>query len=92
MNEAHQKAKARNLHHLYRDRGYRFADRDPVMIEVTEIITNSTLSLKQIETKSGVCVSTMKKWMDGTTRRPLNITIDFVLRVLGYRRGITPLN
>lgn len=76
----------RNLAHVARDRGYRFRDRDPVLVRVTEIITNSGVSLKALEVKSGVCAATVAKWLNGTTRRPQNATIDMVLRHLGWRR------
>lgn len=81
-------AQVRRLEHVNRDRGYRFtADgRDPITDLVTRVITDSGLSLKAIETRSGVCASTLGKWQNGKTKRPQNATIEMVLRQLGYRR------
>jgi len=82
-------AQARRLEHLSRDRGYRFTDgRDPVLEQVTRVITDSGLTLKAIETKCGVCTSTMRKWQNGECKRPQNATVEMVLRTLGYRRII----
>jgi hypothetical protein len=79
---------ARNLSHLNRDRGYRFTDRDPVLELVSRVITDSGLSLAAIEAKSGVCAPTLRKWMNGVTKRPQNATVDMVLRQLGYTRHV----
>jgi len=82
-------AQARRLEHLSRDRGYRFTDgRDPVLEQVTRVITDSGLALNAIEAKCGVCASTMRSWQQGKTKRPQNATVEMVLRTLGYRRVI----
>jgi hypothetical protein len=72
-----------NLNHLDRDRGYRFMDRDPVMVEVTQAITESGRSLQWISERSGISVGTLGNWMNGTVRRPQHLTISFVMRALG---------
>jgi transcriptional regulator with XRE-family HTH domain len=80
--------KARNLTHISRDIGYRFVDRDPILELVANAITDSGLSLKAIENRCGVTSKTIAKWMNGGTRRPQNLTIEFVLRAIGYRRAV----
>jgi hypothetical protein len=82
-----------NLSHLARDRGYRFRDRDPVLEDVTQMITDSGLSLYEISRKTAaigpwarVAASTLARWMDGHTRKPQNFTIAWVTFVLGYER------
>lgn len=72
-----------NLNHVHRDRGYRFMDRDPVMVEVTEAITSSGRSLTWISERSGISVGTLQNWMNGSTRRPQHLTVSFVMRALG---------
>jgi len=81
-------APTRNLAHLNRDRGYRFTDRDPVLILVTRVITDSGMALKAIENKCGVTAHTMRQWQSGKTKRPQNATVDMVLRTLGYTRQV----
>jgi hypothetical protein len=86
--KAKPKTPVRNLSQLSRDTGYRFTDRDPILELVTRIITDSGWSLKAIESKSGVCSSTLRKWQNGETRRPQNATVDMVMRILGYTRKV----
>jgi len=77
----------RRPEHVTRDSGYRFTDgRDPILELVTRVITDSGMSLKAIEAKSGVCAPTLRKWQNGDTKRPQNATVEIVLRTLGYRR------
>lgn len=73
-----------NLSHVHRDRGYRFVDRDPVMQQVTEAITSCGRSLAWVSARSGVSVGTLQNWMNGSTRRPQNLTVTFVMRALGF--------
>lgn len=92
----HRKHKARklirNLNHLERDRGYRFSDIDPVLTEVRNMITDSGESLTKISNATGVSLSCLKNWMDGTTKRPQNLTIDFVTKHFGYKRNFNRIN
>jgi hypothetical protein len=76
-----------------RDKGYRFKDRDPVMDDVCRMITDSGLSLKAISDLTAgvgswarVVPGTMKRWLDGRTRKPQNFTVTWVAYVLGFER------
>lgn len=60
--------------------------RDPVLDEITRAITDSGRSLSWIAERSGVSKNTLYMWESGKTRRPQNLTVEFVLRVLGYER------
>lgn len=83
-----------NLGHLDRDRGYRFTDRDPVLEEVTTMITDSGLSIsdiieriEQLSDTVTVSYSTIANWLSGKTKRPQNYTVTWVAHALGYRRA-----
>ena len=88
-----------NLIHLTRDRGYRFIDRDPILDEITRLISKSGLSLPEIcdlvhKASHSIyrpSITTLSNWQNGTTRRPQNFTITWVAHALGYRRAFVPL-
>lgn len=91
--------KARRLQHLNRDRGYRFTDRDPVLEEITRMITDSGLSVSQILERieaisdvATVSYSTVANWLSGKTKRPQNYTITWVALALGYRREFVSID
>ena len=75
-----------NLAHINRDRGYRFIKQDPILRDVSRAITESGLSLARIASKSGVTTCTISRWMSGKVKRPQNLTVEFVLKALGYKR------
>jgi len=87
-------AKANNLAHLRRDRGYRFTDRDPDMEWLCDIIEKSGLHVDEItqrildvSNKSiTISPSTINNWLNGKTRRPQNFTLTWVAHALGYER------
>ncbi len=79
------------LAHIKRDRGYRFSDRDPVLVRITEAITRSGWELDFLHERSGVSVGTLRKWMNGDTRSPYNKTVDAVFFALGYDRITVPV-
>lgn len=55
---------------------------DPATREICELIEQSEMSLDQIATKSGVCVSSMRRWRRGEyVAKP--ITISWVREALG---------
>jgi hypothetical protein len=84
----------RNLAHVARDRGYRWVDRDPVLDEITGLITDSGLSVTAItakiarDGKGGAhgANGTVNNWLKGRTRRPQNFTVTWVAFALGYER------
>ncbi len=86
--------KPRNLAHVKRDRGYRFTDRDPVLDEITRLITDSGLSIEAIVERvtklsrggATLAASTLRNWMNGKTRRPQNLTVTWTAFALGYER------
>jgi hypothetical protein len=91
------KAKVTNVHRLeflHRDRGYRFQDRDPQMIELCDLIDKSGMSVSQIiqtvvKATGGayrVGRSTIDNWLNGKTRRPQNMTLSWVAYAIGYER------
>ena len=78
----------RNLNHLTRDKGYRFQDRDPILEFITNDITDSGWPLSLISERSGVSIGTLSNWQSGKTKHPQNITVDAVLKALGWTRRI----
>ena len=90
-----RRTKVNNLVYLHRDRGYRFADRDPDMIELCDIIDKSGLSVEAIcgvvsKATGGaysVSSSTIYNWLNGKTKRPQNYTMTWVGYAVGVRRS-----
>jgi hypothetical protein len=88
-----------NLAFLNRDRGYRFTDRDPVLEEICNIITQSGKSAYEISELTAseshntnkISANTISNWLNGKTKKPQNYTVTWVGYVLGYRRGWTKL-
>lgn len=88
------KRKLNNLVFLHRDRGYRFADRDPDVDMVCSLIDESGLSSYQIANKVSqltgntyrISPATIDKWLAGITKRPQNCTLLWVMMALGYYR------
>jgi|SRR5215467_7925891 len=94
-----KRPKAHNLAYLHRDRGYRFEDRDPKMIELCDLIYASELSVYEIcnavsKATSGayrVSDSCVGNWLNGKTKRPQSYTMDWVGFALGYERKWTKI-
>lgn len=63
---------------------------DPTLGDVLKAIQD--LSPRLIETRSGVCVNTIRNWRNGKTRSPQNKTMEFALRAAGYKRVIVRLD
>lgn len=84
---------------LPEDRGYRFADYDPILEEVRAAIRDSELTVSEILEKvldaSGNAVNlsyaTVAHWLDGKTRRPQNYTLTWVLFAIGIERPLVRL-
>lgn len=93
------KAKPHNLAYLHRDRGYRFQDRDPQMIELCGLINASEMSVPSIcnkvaSTTGGayrVSDTTVYNWLNGKTRRPQSFSMNWVGFALGYERKWTKI-
>jgi hypothetical protein len=65
---------------------------DPTLRQVLMIMSGKTNSIAGIAARSGVSRTCIYRWQKGITRRPQGITMDFVLRAMGYHRPITPIN
>jgi hypothetical protein len=63
--------------------------RDPTLDQVLKLMDQGHHSAKYLSEKSGVAATTIYNWRHGKTRRPQNVTMDFVLRAMGYKRTIT---
>ena len=91
--------KAHNLVYLNRDRGYRFVDRDPQMVELCGLISMSEMSVGEIieriyEATGGaysVSKSTINSWLNGKVNRPQNFGMTWVAFALGYERKWTKI-
>lgn len=85
-------SKVHNLEFLHRDRGYRFSDRDPKMVELCHLIHASEMSVSQISSEVArasagsyrVADSTISNWLNGKTRRPQSFTMNWVGFAIGY--------
>jgi IS30 family transposase len=99
MAKTRPKTKAHNLVFLNRDRGYRFRDRDPQMVELCSLIHDSEMDVMEIcrevyRVSRGVYSignSTIYNWLNGKTRRPQNMTLNWVAFAIGYERKWTKI-
>lgn len=80
--------KPNRISHSKTDKAYQHRDKDPVLVQVLNLLEESPLSVAEICRSSGVAASTLRAWREGATRRPQNVTIDFVLKAMGYERRI----
>lgn len=67
----------------------RYNHPDPLFARTVEILASAGMSRTAIAKKSGLSSSTIAKWLDGTTRRPQSISLQFALRAAGYKMTIT---
>jgi hypothetical protein len=90
----HNTPRANNLHHIHRDRGYRFADHDEDLIFIANLISKSGKSAAEIardvaKLSYGVYIpspSTLDNWLNGKTKKPQNFTLTWVAAALGFER------
>lgn len=82
-----KKPRVNRISHAQRDKGYKFMEKDPVLDQLITLVEESPKSLAKISDESGVSKSCLRNWMYGRTRRPQNITMDFVARAVGVVRG-----
>jgi hypothetical protein len=64
-------------------KSYYFKTHDPVLTRVSGLIADYGGDLKAISGLSGVSVSCMRRWMEGTTRRPTYAAVTAVIQALG---------
>lgn len=57
---------------------------DPDLAEVNRLLNG--IPKAAIARSSGVSVSCLRAWNNGTTKRPQNMTLTFAMRAAGYRR------
>ena len=69
-------------------KSYNFVDKDPMIDQVRTVIQDTKMTYKTIAEASGVSALTIRKWLDGGTKKPQAATFNAVLRVCGYKLTI----
>jgi len=69
-------------------KSYNFQDKDPMIDQVRTVIADSQMTYKAISEASGVTSTTLRGWLDGSTRKPQAATFNAVLRACGYKLSI----
>jgi predicted transcriptional regulator len=69
-------------------KSYSFIDKDPIIDEIRTKIQESGATYKWISEGSSVSTQTIRKWLDGETKKPQAATINAVLRAIGYKLEI----
>jgi hypothetical protein len=69
--------------------GYRWRDKDPDMDFIMQAIQDAPMTTQQIATASGVSYSTLTAWAFGKVRKPQNVTVNAVMRAIGWHRPWT---
>ena len=72
-------------------KSYVFIDKDPMIDQVRTVVTDSHMTYKSIAEASGVGRETIRKWLDGATKKPQAATFNAVLRACGYKLTIRPI-
>jgi transcriptional regulator with XRE-family HTH domain len=72
-------------------KSYSFVDKDPIIDQVRTIIQDSHMLYKDIAEASGVGKETIRKWLDGGTKKPQAATLNAVLRACGHKLSIRPI-
>ena len=72
-------------------KSYSFVDKDPIIDQVRTIVQGTTMTRKEIAEMSGVTAHTIRNWLDGDTKKPQAATLNAVLRALGYKLSIAPI-
>jgi transcriptional regulator with XRE-family HTH domain len=69
-------------------KSYHFIDKDPVIDQLRTVFQKHNIKYQYVEDRSGVTTQTLRNWFEGKTKRPLNSTVEAVLRAIGGRREI----
>lgn len=72
-------------------KSYNFVDKDPMIDQVRTVIQDTHMTYKTIAEASGVTAPTIRKWLDGGTKKPQAATFNAVLRACGYKLTIRPI-
>ena len=72
-------------------KSYNFTEKDPIIDEVRTVFQDAGVTKQWVEDNSGVTSTTLHAWFDGKTRKPQAATINAVLRALGHKLGVVPL-
>jgi transcriptional regulator with XRE-family HTH domain len=72
-------------------KSYNFIDKDPVIDELRTVFKRYGIKYQYVEDRSGVTTQTLRNWFEGKTKRPLNSTVEAVLRAIGGKREIVML-
>lgn len=86
------KPRPNNVVAIEQHRGYRWRDRDPRLDQVCRIIDDSGFTPFEISQRiariSGggahVAATTIRKWLDGTVKRPQSFTTEWAIRACGW--------
>jgi transcriptional regulator with XRE-family HTH domain len=73
-------------------KSYSFVDKDPMIDQVRTIVQESHMTYKAIAEASNVNTQTIRNWLDGGVRKPQAATFNAVLRALGYKLSIRPID
>jgi hypothetical protein len=74
-------------------KSYMFRDKDPAIDEFRTVMQDeygtrklTRKMMKEVEEQGGPASTTIHSWFHGTTKRPMNATIEAAGRALGHRR------
>lgn len=77
------------ISHSAADKAYLFTEgKDPLLIQLINLIDESGFTVNYISEKSGVAAGTIHNWIAGKTKRPQNVTLESVLNAIGYERRV----
>lgn len=77
------------ISHSATDKAYLFTEgKDPLLLQLINLIDESGFTVNYISEKSGVAAGTIHNWIAGKTRRPQNVTMESVLNAIGYERKV----
>ncbi len=65
-------------------RSYNFRDKDPIIDALRTAREKSGMSVAEVSEASGVSMSALYNWWEGTTRRPQFATSMAAARAMGY--------
>ena len=73
-------------------KSYNFVDKDPMIDQLRTVVEKAGVTYKALSDDSGVSPQTISNWFAGETRKPQAATMNAVLRAIGYRLGIVPID
>lgn len=73
-------------------RGYNFIDKHPVIDHIRTWIQDAHMPMAELSRRSGVTPMTIRKWLDGRTRKPQAPTLEAVGKVFGKKLKWVDIN